>query len=685
MNAENAYFSELYKAGDRLLLGVLGALLLVSLALAPWYHTWAEALVIGVPAWAVCAQLARTQGGTQVTRCAIAAALMVLAGLHIHQAHGLIEAHFEIFVLLAFLLYYRDWLPLVVAAGVVAVHHLAFDLLQRYGQPVWVFAAEGGIGIVLLHAAFVVFETALLVWMAVKLRDEISATGGDPRALSAAARELADGNLEVKIATEGATEASLVCAMERMRLELKTNIARERVASEENSRVRTALDRIGMAAMLVDADGGIIYANDAANSLLRARAAAIRACVPQFDPERLVGARLEAVLGGSAPTRAQLVELAGAHNADCVFGDVHLRIVANPVVNQAGVRLGTIVQCQDRTQEVAVEEEIKQAVANASAGDLTARLAEADKDGFFKALAAGMNSLIANLASVIATVKQAAAEVHRGADELSQGSSHLAGRTAQQASSLEQTASSMEEMTSTVKQNADNVARANQLATAARDQAAKGGAVVNQAVHAMTEIDVASNRIADIIGVIDDLAFQTNLLALNAAVEAARAGEQGRGFAVVATEVRTLAGRSAVAARQIKDLIQDSVRKVADGSKLVTQSGETLEQIVTAVKRVTDIVAEISTATHEQSAGIEQVNKALMHLDELTQQNSALVEESSAASQAIAEQAHSLNEHVGRYHIGAGTGAGAASATSARPARPAPGRTAPILKKYSST
>ena len=211
--------------------------------------------------------------------------------------------------------------------------------------------------------------------------------------------------------------------------------------------------------------------------------------------------------------------------------------------------------------------------------------------------------------------------MHRGADEISAGNANLSQRTEEQSSSLEETASSMEEMTTTVKQNADNAAQANQLALAARDQAEKGGTVVSQAVSAMAGINEASKKIADIIGVIDDIAFQTNLLALNAAVEAARAGEQGRGFAVVASEVRSLAGRSATAAKEIKELIQDSVRKVEDGSVLVTQSGQTLEKIVASVKKVSDIVAEIAAASREQSSGIEQVNRAVMQMDELTQQN----------------------------------------------------------------
>src|SRR5579859_656916 len=209
----------------------------------------------------------------------------------------------------------------------------------------------------------------------------------------------------------------------------------------------------------------------------------------------------------------------------------------------------------------------------------------------------------------------------------------------------------MEEMTTTVRTTADNAAQARELAIAAREKASKGGEVVTAAVSAMSGINDSSNKIADIIGVIDEIAFQTNLLALNAAVEAARAGEQGRGFAVVASEVRNLAGRSATAAKEIKSLIKDSVKKVEDGSVLVTQSGQTLEQIVASVKKVSDIVAEIAAASREQSSGIEQVNRAVMQMDELTQQNAALVEQATAASQAMAQQAGELNEMMNRYHL----------------------------------
>jgi methyl-accepting chemotaxis protein len=256
------------------------------------------------------------------------------------------------------------------------------------------------------------------------------------------------------------------------------------------------------------------------------------------------------------------------------------------------------------------------------------------------------------LIGLVRHVQGAAAEIQSGAEEISKGNADLSRRTEQQASSLEETASSMEQMTSTVRQTAENAGQADQLAIAAREQAEKGGAVVGSAVQAMQAINVASRRIADIIGVIDEIAFQTNLLALNAAVEAARAGEQGRGFAVVASEVRNLAGRSATAAKEIKTLIQDSVGKVDEGSKLVGRSGETLVGIVSAVKKLSGLVAEIAAASREQSSGIEQVNRAVTQMDEATQQNAALVEQATAASRAIADQTSRLSETIARFQDG---------------------------------
>lgn len=255
------------------------------------------------------------------------------------------------------------------------------------------------------------------------------------------------------------------------------------------------------------------------------------------------------------------------------------------------------------------------------------------------------------LSAIVGEVRQGSDAVSTAAQQIARGNDDLSQRTQEQASSLEETASSMEEMTSTVKQNAENASHANQLARGAREQAERGGEVAGRAVLAMHEIDASSRKIGDIVGLIQEIAFQTNLLALNAAVEAARAGEQGRGFAVVATEVRSLAQRSAGAAKEIKDLIANSEEKVRNGSLLVSESGKALSEIVESVKKVTDIVAEIAAASQEQSAGIDQVNNAVMQMDEMTQQNAALVEEASAAARAMQEQARELTHQVGFFRL----------------------------------
>ena len=332
----------------------------------------------------------------------------------------------------------------------------------------------------------------------------------------------------------------------------------------------------------------------------------------------------------------------------------------NPILDARGKPFKVVKYATDVTQQVIMARQLEAAVAETQAavssavgGDLTVLIPLAGKIGNIEKLCGGINTLLASVGQLVGQVQAATSEVQAGAEEISKGNGNLSQRTEEQASSLEETASSMEEMTSTVKQTADNAGQANQLAIAARQQAEKGGAVVSAAVAAMSQINTSSKKIADIIGVIDEIAFQTNLLALNAAVEAARAGEQGRGFAVVASEVRSLAGRSASAAKEIKALINDSDGKVEEGSKLVDESGRALGEIVTSVKKVTDIVSEIAAGTQEQSSGIEQVNKAVMQMDEATQQNAALVEQAAAASQAIVDQAQSLNALVARYTVSA--------------------------------
>ena len=285
-----------------------------------------------------------------------------------------------------------------------------------------------------------------------------------------------------------------------------------------------------------------------------------------------------------------------------------------------------------------------------AAGDLSQKIDVRSTDEVGQLLAA-LSNTSGQWSRIVGGIKDSTEQINHASKEIAAGNADLSQRTEQQASSLEETASSMEELTSTVKQNAENARQANQLATGASEVAVRGGEVVREVVNTMGGITESSKKIADIIGVIDGIAFQTNILALNAAVEAARAGEQGRGFAVVASEVRSLAQRSANAAKEIKTLIDDSVGKVDAGSKLVDAAGQTMEEVVTSIKRVTDIMAEITAASQEQSSGIEQVNQAVTQMDEVTQQNAALVEEAAAAAESMQEQANALATAVSVFKL----------------------------------
>ncbi|HVL74524.1 MAG TPA: methyl-accepting chemotaxis protein [Noviherbaspirillum sp.] len=286
-------------------------------------------------------------------------------------------------------------------------------------------------------------------------------------------------------------------------------------------------------------------------------------------------------------------------------------------------------------------------------GDLSRDIRIASEDETGRLLQA-LSNMTTSLSRIVAQVRQGADAMSTASAEIAAGNQDLSGRTEQQASALEETAASMEELTATVKQNASNAEQANQLAQAASDVAGRGGAVVQQVVGTMDDIHASSKKIVDIIGVIDGIAFQTNILALNAAVEAARAGEQGRGFAVVASEVRNLAQRSAAAAKEIKALIDSSVGKVESGARLVNEAGSTMDEIVSSIHKVAAMMSEITTASAEQTSGIEQVNRAIAQMDQVTQQNAALVEQAAAAAAAMQQQASSLAQAVSVFHIRSG-------------------------------
>jgi methyl-accepting chemotaxis protein len=330
---------------------------------------------------------------------------------------------------------------------------------------------------------------------------------------------------------------------------------------------------------------------------------------------------------------------------------IWLQAAYNPILGADGRPSKVVKFATDVTEQVRAVEDVRDLVQAATAGDLTRRIATQGRQGNLLALSEANNSLVEGIMAMVAQIRTAVVAVQSGAEAIANGNANLSQRTEAQAATLEQTAASMEEMTSSVQQSADNAAQASEFASAARAQAQAGASVVTEAVSAMQSIHSASGKIADIIGVIDEIAFQTNLLALNAAVEAARAGEQGRGFAVVASEVRNLASRSATAAKEIKGLITDTVDKVAEGSRLVNQSGQTLTDLVAAASKSTNVVAAIAAASSEQAAGIGQVNKALESMDAVTQQNAALVQEAASAAGAMVAETHRLQDMLAKYRV----------------------------------
>ena len=429
-----------------------------------------------------------------------------------------------------------------------------------------------------------------------------------------------------------------------------TDITQQKMLAAENEGMLAA---IGKAQGMVEFDlnGNVLAANDTMLSLMGYSLAEIKGrhhslfVAPSYAQSAEYRAFWEKLRAGHYDAgQYRRVGKAGR--------EIWLQASYSPILDASGKPFKVVKLATDVTDQVRTVEEVRALVQAAVSGDLTQQIATQGRSGNLLALSQAVNSVIDTMKSMVAQIRAAVSTVRTGADEIAKCNIDLSQRTEQQAAGLEETASSMEQMTSSVKQSADNAAQASELASAAWRKAESGASVVSEAVSAMQGINSASSKIADIIGVIDEIAFQTNLLALNAAVEAARAGEQGRGFAVVAAEVRGLASRSAAAAKQIKALIQDSVARVAEGSKLVDQSGKTLSEIVTAVNKATGMVAEIAAATQEQAAGIEQVNKALMSMDEVTQRNAAMVEEGTVAAQSLLEEARHLDGMMAKYKIG---------------------------------
>ena len=470
----------------------------------------------------------------------------------------------------------------------------------------------------------------------------------------------------------------------------------EQALAQENARIREALDSSSTSTMIADNDFNIIYANQSLSTLMSTAQSDLAQTIPNFDASKIIGMSMHKFHKKPQQQQSTLTSLNKTLNTEFSVNKRTFAIAANPITNNKGERLGTVVEWLDRTTEVEVEKEIDQIITAAAHGDFSKSINLHGKKGFFKVVSEGLNRLtsttnialeeilslfnamsqgdltyritrdysgefaklksdanasLEKLTDVICQVNNASNHIARGANEISAGTQDLSSRTEEQASSLEETASSMEQMTQAVASSEEQAILANKRALSACNIAEQGDQSVKNSTLAMTEIAKASEKISNIITVIDEIAFQTNLLALNAAVEAARAGEQGRGFAVVANEVRNLAQRSASAAKEIKGLILDSGNKVESGTKLVGESRKTLQSIVQEVQHVTTMMENIVTGSTEQKNGITQVNTAVSQMDQMTQQNAALVEQASAASESMAEQARAMNDMLTFFKI----------------------------------
>lgn len=512
-------------------------------------------------------------------------------------------------------------------------------------------------------------------------------------------RELAEGDFKGSIDIKRTDEVGdILRGLKTLQIRQGFMVNDSRQQATSMLRIKTALDQVSGSVMIADSDYNIFYINNRADELMHDAESDFQKDLPNFHADQLMGTCIDVFHKDPSHQRRLLDGLTGVYRSkDMSIGGRVMNVIANPVINEEGTRIATVVEWIDRTEEAKVEIEVQGIVEAAQVGDLSQRINVEGKSGFFESLSTGINDLVdvservvadtlrvltamadgnltesidqeyegsfkelkesANstgerLRDLIGQVRNTAADVSDGASEMASSNATLNDRTQQQAAALEETASSIEEMTSTVQQNADNARQANQLAVDAREQAEQGGQVARKAVSAMAGISESSKKISDIISVIDEIAFQTNLLALNAAVEAARAGEQGRGFAVVAGEVRVLAQRSAEAAKEIKELINESVTSVSEGSDLVDKSGEALGTIESSVQKVSDIIAEIAAAGQEQASGIDQINQAIAQMDNVTQQNAALVEESAAGSETLEQQSNDMQKLVGTFDLG---------------------------------
>ncbi|MGZ5051986.1 MAG: methyl-accepting chemotaxis protein [Methylobacter sp.] len=652
MNHQEDLLKPLRVQVDKVMISTVAVLFLVTVIVGVIYDGVVFSLAVGIPALVIPFLIWRSVPGTLISSLAMASSFVIQIAVHIQLSHGLIETHFGVFVALAFLLAYRDWRPIVFAAGLIAVHHLACNFLQAAQLGVWVFRNGPDLGIVLLHALYVVFESVILVYLAIQLR----ADGIELVTFELLSDHISNGDFTTEIDIhQGKRAEGMLQSMKTMQdvIHKFVNALSTMAQKHADGWIYEEID----ASQFPGTYGQIAQEiNDLVASHVAVKMQVVdvvsRYALGDFscDMDRLPGDKAKVTAAIDSVKSALLA-----------INDEIKSLV------QAGLQ-GDFTKCSHSDRFQFVFKEILMdidnlistcehvfadtvRVANALAdGDLTQKVTR-DYPGTFGQVKEGLNVTVDNLKNMIGEIQDASNAISTAAKEIAAGNNDLSNRTEEQAASLEQTAASIDELTTTVQDNTRSAQQASQLAVDASGIAEKGVDVVGQVVNTMMDINESSRRIEDIISVIDDIAFQTNILALNAAVEAARAGEQGKGFAVVAVEVRNLAQRAASAAGEIKRLIGDSVEKVSSGSQLVTEAGQTMEEIMNSIRQVTTIMTKISSASIEQSSGIEQVNQAISQMDDVTQQNAALVEQAAASAESLEEQTHNLVLTIGGFKV----------------------------------
>ncbi|MFI3121150.1 MAG: methyl-accepting chemotaxis protein [Methylococcaceae bacterium] len=485
---------------------------------------------------------------------------------------------------------------------------------------------------------------------------------------------------------------SLYC----MEIKLGADLAEVKQEAAISKRITQALDNVQNGVMVSNKNLEIIYMNNSVRKMFKTAEPDIRKQLPDFTVDRLMHSSIDLYHKDPSSQRGILENLPASCKSELVIADRYFTVIIGPVNDDNGERIGYVAEWNDRTPDVLIEEEIKHLVQDVKMGDLSTRINLSDKHGFAKVLSSGINELtdviesvfsdvnkvmesmaqgnlttaitndyqgvyaecknninstIATLSEFIVQIRDAADFIEESSQEMAAGNNNLSLHVEQQAASLQETAANMEQLAGTVRNNADNTQQANHVVNSTMSHAQQGGDIVKSAIASMQDINESSNQLAEIISVIDEIAFQTNLLALNASVEAARAGENGRGFSVVATEVRNLAQRSAIAAQQSNDLIQNSVQKVRTGTAFVNETGAALTEIVESVARVGEIVSQIAGASTEQTAGIDQVNQAVAQMDDITQQNAALAEQAAAGSIAMSEQSTNMTALLSFFKV----------------------------------